>query len=146
MNKEWEKYLNLLQDGAVEVGWFPEDKYSDGTPVGGIAGVHEYGSIKMNIPPRPFMRPTVHTRENRWRDTFLKLLRQKKNVKQALQIVGDVMRGDIQEYIIKLKEPELSEDYVAQKRRQYPTNAENLLRASGHMVRSIRQKINMDLD
>lgn len=82
-NKQlWNQLINNLQDFKIEAGWFENTKYTDGTPVAGIAAVQNYGAaihqnvtdkqrkflhfigihlketteeLNIVIPPRPFM-------------------------------------------------------------------------------------------
>jgi len=133
--------VDLLATGNVEVGWFPEDRYMSGKSIGGVAGVHEFGSVKRGIPARSFMRPTANANYIAWRDTFADLLRRGKTTKQALELVGEEMRGDIIERILRMKSPKLLPATIARKREEYPTNATNLLRASGMLVRTIKAKV-----
>ena len=61
--KVWEqiKKRMLRNTGSVDVGWFQEARYDNGTPVAWIALLNEYGYItsgkyKGYHPPRPFFR------------------------------------------------------------------------------------------
>lgn len=42
-NKLWDALTFDYPEYKLEVGWFEESKYSDGTPIGGIAAVQNYG-------------------------------------------------------------------------------------------------------
>ena len=47
-------------DGMVAQVGFPSGiNYEDGTNVAYVATIQEFGAPEANIPPRPFMRPTV---------------------------------------------------------------------------------------
>lgn len=62
--KEWERIkARLMQTSPrqIDVGWFEEAKYPDGTPVAWIAMLNEYGYMTTGKysgyhPPRPFFR------------------------------------------------------------------------------------------
>ena len=44
-NKLWDALTFDYPEFKLEVGWFEESKYSDGTPIGGIAAVQNYGAV-----------------------------------------------------------------------------------------------------
>lgn len=62
--KEWDRIkARLMQTSPrqIDVGWFDEAKYPDGTPVAWIAMLNEYGFMTTGKyqgyhPPRPFFR------------------------------------------------------------------------------------------
>lgn len=62
--KKWEKMKQRLlktQPRQIDVGWFSEARYPDGTPVAWIAMLNEYGYMTSGKyqgyhPPRPFFR------------------------------------------------------------------------------------------
>lgn len=56
--------LQAAGRAEIRVGFFPTQRYTDGTPVAYVATVHEYGYGP--IPPRPFMRPTVTSKKAEW--------------------------------------------------------------------------------
>lgn len=64
--KRLNKLILTLDGQKGEVGW-DKVKYPDGTSVAMIATQNEYGNPKKNIPPRPFLRPTVNEKKNEWR-------------------------------------------------------------------------------
>ena len=113
--KELEK-LNLF------VGWLESAKYDGGTPVAGVAAVHEYGSPKMNIPPRPFMRPAIADNKSEW----LKIIEQgaraiingKSTANQVLELLGLKASGDVKVAIKNVTEPSLQAETVASKARK----------------------------
>ena len=42
--KIWNAITQKIPDYNIKVGWFENSKYSDGTPIGGIAAVQNYGA------------------------------------------------------------------------------------------------------
>ena len=113
------------QKADLKVGYFPDDKYPDGTPIAQVAVWNEYGNPgiavtpKMKgwffythgmgktdkpivIPPRPFMSDTVKFNKSKWFETFTKIINsQGKNidVRQAFNNIGSMIQGNIQERI-----------------------------------------------
>jgi hypothetical protein len=64
--KALEVALQTLGNKVGKVGWFEGAKYPDGTQVAYVATIQEYGYSPKNIPPRPFMRPTIVKYRNTW--------------------------------------------------------------------------------
>lgn len=97
--------IQRLADSSVEVGFFPESTYDDGTPVAAVAYKNEYGSKGEGVPMRPFMRQTIHEKENEWIRTTVELFQKSTDDDKAMQIVGNVMAGDIKEKIYNWTTP-----------------------------------------
>lgn len=109
-------HLDGISEGFVDkeakAGWFDSARYPDGTPVAYVATIQEYGAPEVNIPPRPFLAPTIEKRKDAW----VKLLSQ--GVKavarggysadQVLEGVGLQVAGDIQAGIASVTGPALS--------------------------------------
>ena len=51
---------NLVKEGVVRVGFFPDSRYDGNTSVAQVARYNEFGA---GVPARPFMRPAVHQRK-----------------------------------------------------------------------------------
>lgn len=110
------KGLNQLISHAdqdvAKVGFFASAKYVTGLPVAQVAQWMEKGVPSRSIPPRPFMRPTMDSKDREWSDDFGKLA--KKIVKgdismhQALDMIGLVAAGDVRKTISTLTDPPLS--------------------------------------
>lgn len=96
-----------IEDDGVNVGWFEDQTYEDGLPVAKVARWNEFGT-KQGIPQRPFMRRTMMEHEKDWIE-LLKTLVQKEidkegkkiDVDKALKQFGEVVKGDIQETILR---------------------------------------------
>lgn len=92
--KVWDALTFRYPEYKLEVGWFEESKYDDGTPIGGIAAVQNYGAvinqnvtekqrnylhyfdihirketntIHIVIPPTHFMENCVRNNKDKWR-------------------------------------------------------------------------------
>ncbi len=107
-----QEFLNQaksMQKSHVDIGFFPESKYSDGTQVAEVAIYNEHGTEskdgKRRIPPRPFLLPTYNENKKKWLEVFkkeiLKQIKENKNldVKRALGRVGATGQRDVQEKI-----------------------------------------------
>ena len=65
--KALEVALKGLGNKVGKVGWFKGAVYPDGPPVAAVAAIQEKGYAPKNIPPRPFMRPTIAAYQQTWR-------------------------------------------------------------------------------
>lgn len=55
--KAWDALKQKQSDYLIQAGWFEESKYDDGTPVGGIAAIQNYGAkIPVTDKMRGFFR------------------------------------------------------------------------------------------
>jgi len=62
--------LKELDGWEGKAGWFQSAVYANGTPAAYIASIHEFGVASKNIPPRPFMRPTIDRDAGDWAVTM----------------------------------------------------------------------------
>ena len=53
-----------FKNATLEVGFFENARYPNGTYVASVAKWQELGTI--HIPPRPFMRPTIENKQESW--------------------------------------------------------------------------------
>lgn len=111
-----QKNLDILIKGMGnvqgQVGWFPSARYEDGTQVAAVAYVQEKGSVKQNIPPRPFMSTTIAERKNIWIKQIAagsKLVAQGKlAVRAVMEGVVQMAEGDVKKKIASITSPKLS--------------------------------------
>lgn len=103
---------------GVRVGWFDTAKYPDGTPVGYVAAIQEFGVAAKNIPPRSYMRPTIRAKGNEWNSKMRQLLKRSKNANMVLEAMGAVVAGDFREAIVNINEPVLAPATLAARRRR----------------------------
>ncbi|MCA6954823.1 hypothetical protein [Pectobacterium polaris] len=101
--------LNKLQ---ARVGWMESARYADGKPVAGIAVVQEYGSEKMGIPPRSFMRSTQAEKKSDWDKTmksgFSAVMRGTRTAAQLMDAMGGLASGDVRKKITQIFTPPLA--------------------------------------
>lgn len=115
------KTLRIALSGAdnkkLTVGWLESAKYDDSTPVAGIAALHEYGSAKGGIPPRPFIRPAIENEQENWDELikkgFTAVIEGKASVEQVLNALGLKSSADIKNYIINGSHTALSPITIA---------------------------------
>ena len=96
-----------------KVGWFAKSKYDNPakTSVAYIAAQNEYGNPSLNIPARPFMRPTIENKQAEWRQLAESgaraILRGTKTVEQVFEGIGLRAAGDIRKTYFRTLEPTL---------------------------------------
>ncbi len=107
--------------------------YPDGTSVIMVGTIHEFGSDKMNIPQRSYLRSTVVEKKRDYKDMFRKLsykiIQGNTTVKKALGIIGLQVQTDVQDKITDLDSPPL----------QYREG--NPLVDTGHLRQSITYEV-----
>lgn len=126
--KMLDKRFNKVKNKKVEVGFFDTATYPDGTYVAQVALENEIGTYK--VPPRPFFTQAVQKNKKKW----LRLLKKSMMTStetDALDILGEKMRGDIVRSIIRLKEPP-NAPYTIKKKK-----SSNPLVDTGHLNKSV---------
>lgn len=151
--KLWNHLLNNLKDFKIEAGWFENTKYDDGTPVGYIAAIQNYGvriSVSQKqrnflhylgihlkdstgeiiIPPRPFMdnaRARVEGTEGHRMllREILRVFEGRQTIELAANRLGIWLQGVIQEEIRKINTPALSGATIEIRNSQYDNVSNN---------------------
>lgn len=107
---------NLRRASTVEVGWLDGATYPDGTPVALAALINEFGNAAHGQPPRPAIRNTIAAKASEWRDKFAALLKANSyDTDRALALMGEIIKGDLQEAITDYSGPPLKPSTVARK-------------------------------
>lgn len=104
--------LEALEGLSSKIGWFESAKYDEGTPVAAVAVQNEFGNPQQNIPPRPFMRPTIATNENSWKrylqESSIDVINGTKTPAVIMEEVSALAAGQIRDSISDLHAPTLS--------------------------------------
>lgn len=106
----------LSKAASLKVGFLSGATYPDGKPVALIAAIQEFGAPARNIPPRPFFRGMVNRESNRWPvmvGTQLKAANY--DATKALALVGEGIKGQLQQSIRDLTEPPLAPATIRRK-------------------------------
>lgn len=105
-NTELWNTIERMRDGSVSVGFFRDtEPYPNGTPVAQVAYYNEFGGTMRNgerREPRSFMRRTLHEKENEWKSMCADLIRKGIPAEQIMELMGNQIKGDIQETIQKI--------------------------------------------
>jgi phage gpG-like protein len=101
------RVLSDLQSSKIEVGILGEDGAKPSILL--IASVHEFGSMKVNIPERSFIRAGFDQNANKIQQKAQLLLEQvltfRLSPSNFFDVVGEYAVGLIQEYITDLQDP-----------------------------------------
>lgn len=101
--------LNMkeLDSKDLKVGWFPDAKYEDGTPVAYVASINEFGPHA-----RPFMRPTATKHITEWLEIAQRgakaIVRSDETAENVMDILGQKVQEDIKQGIVEVNAPPLS--------------------------------------
>jgi hypothetical protein len=115
------KALKDMASLAVDVGYFGDKKHpeSENYTVVGIAGVHEFGAPKANIPERPFMSTTFDERLNennaRIKKGYQEIILGKISVTAFLEGLGELNASWVRGMIDKIQFPPLRAATIARK-------------------------------
>lgn len=135
--------MKYLSSHVVKTGFFDTAKYDDGTPVAYVAAQNEFGHPAKNIPSRPFFRNAIKANEQKWESAAGQLIASviEGNLpkEQALEQLGQLMKGDIQESIIDGEFEPLKQSTLdaRQSRKRTEGVSKKPLIDSGHMMRSV---------
>ena len=114
--KALETYIGKLKSGSVSVGFMEDANYPDGTPVAMVAFDNEFGKPANHQPPRPFFRRMIAEKSPGWSLLMRNSINYTHfNIETALGLVGEQIKGDLQESINTLTEPKLAAYTIAKK-------------------------------
>lgn len=139
--KKFEAAMHVLaaklgQPRTLRVGFLQSSTYPDGTPVAMIAAIQNFGAPSRGIPPRPFMSNAVAKHSPSWPKGIATQLKANGNdVDNALEVTGEVIKGQIQQSIRDTNAPPLSPVTIARK------GFDAVLIDTGHMLNSVDKEI-----
>ena len=119
--------------GQVSVGFMAGATYPDGTPVAAVAFWNEYGA---SGPPRPFFRQMIAKESPSWAYKMGKLAKATDyNGHRVLGLMGEDIRGALQQSINEFATPALSPSTIAAKGHSKP------LIDTAHMLNSVTYEV-----
>lgn len=99
--KKYFRELKKMTDMEIQVGFQGDQKYEDGTSIAQVAAINEFGAS--DIPDRPFMRQSFENHEGELQaacDAAQRLVSSGGSAEQALQQIGVVAKGLVQDEIV----------------------------------------------
>ena len=119
---------------VAQIGFPSGQHYPDGTNVAYVAAIQEFGAPAVNIPPRPFMQPTVKAQKDEWVKIIANKLPQvasgKMSAFDVLDLVGIKASADIQTTISNIYSPPNSPATIERKGSAKPLIDTGLMYAS----------------
>lgn len=98
-----------LTSKQLKVGFLEGATYPDGTSVPMVAAANEFGNPVSGSPPRPFFRNAISENAEKWSENAEFLMKSTNgDTSMVLDMVGQVIRGDIMRSIDTLVTPALS--------------------------------------
>ncbi|WP_313449686.1 hypothetical protein [Atlantibacter hermannii] len=122
-----------LGEGKVlRVGFLENATYPDGQQVAMVAAANEFGNPANNQPPRPFFRNMIADNKDTWPDDIGRIAQATDfDGEQTLGLMGEHIKGQLQQSIRELMEPPLSPVTIEKKGFDKP------LIGTGHMLNSV---------
>jgi hypothetical protein len=99
----------ITKKATLNVGFLAGATYPTGMPVAAVAAIQEFGAPRASIPPRPYFRTMVKAESPHWGPDLGKLLKANKfDASRALALLGEQIRGELQQSIVDTNTPSLS--------------------------------------
>jgi len=138
----------VTKSAEVRAGFIKNTKHSDSDlTYPELASVHEFGAPSRNIPPRPFMRPTVADGKDIWGDQLAYLLKANDfDSETSLAAMGEIIAGQIKEHIQSVTSPPLKKATIIartkgmKKGKVSPTIAKPLI-DTGELLNSVSSEV-----
>lgn len=117
--------LKYLQGYVGRAGWFENQVYDNArrTPVARVAAIQEFGWPAKNIPPRPFMRPTIQEKQTEWQEIAYSgakaVLNGKGNIGAVMGAIAAHAAGSIRKKIAQILSPPLKPATIARRLAKY---------------------------
>ena len=121
---------------TLRVGFLENAKYPNGTPVAMIAAIQDFGAPRANIPPRPFFRNMIRTKQREWGPAVARLLKANAwDAVRALNQAGQAIAGQLRQSIQDTNFPPLQPGTIKRKGFSKP------LIDTGHMFNSVDYEV-----
>lgn len=132
--KALEDIARKMGGGSVSVGFMEGATYPNGTPVAAVAFWNEYG--KPDQPPRPFFRRMIAAESPEWGRKMAGIAKATNyDGTRTLALMGEDIRGALQQSINTLTEPALAPSTIEAKGFAKP------LIDTSHMLNSVTYKV-----
>jgi len=135
------KYLADLAEkvekaSLVRVGFLEGSTYPDGTPTALVAASDEFGDPARNQPARPYFRNMIAAKSPDWGKDLGKIMKlTQMDSEQALHVMGQRIKDQLQDSIRSLESPPLAPSTIAAKGFSKP------LIDSSHMLNTVDYEV-----
>lgn len=128
----------VASGGALKVGFLEGATYPDGTSVPMVAAVQNFGAPSRGIPPRPFFTNMVSDKSPGWGPSLGRILANNDmDVGRSLALMGEGIKGQLQQSIRDTNEPPLAQSTIDRKGFDKP------LVDTGHMLNSVGYEVDV---
>lgn len=101
---------------VLRLGFLENATYPDGTPVAHIAAINEFGRPENNQPPRPYFRQMIAAKSPGWGASMAAVMKASDfDAVKSFRLMGEGIRGQLQDSIRTFVSPELSPVTIAKK-------------------------------
>ena len=144
--KVLEKYKRKLKAlKPIRVGVPAAAGSDDGVKIAVYAAAHEFGSTKMNIPERSFLRTGIKNTQPKakllYQQHMPDYMAGEMSAKALQSMLGELAVGEVTDMIDSNIQPKLSEEYRERKEKDLGTTSLINLRYHGTMANSIIYEI-----
>lgn len=123
---------SLSKAKSVQVGFFENAKYPDGTSVAMVAAIQNYGAPKVGIPPRPFFSNMIAEKSPSWPAAIEANLKATNyDAELTLERVGQGIADQLKQSIRDTNSPPLKQATIDRKGFDKP------LIDTAHMINSV---------
>lgn len=119
---------------ALRVGFLENATYPDGRSVAMVAAANNFGTAR--IPARPFFSNMVADKSPAWGRTLANLI-EKHGVEKAMNLMGEGIKGQLQESIRETNEPPLAPATIKRKGFEKP------LIETSNMINSVDYEVDL---
>jgi hypothetical protein len=134
LKRKLEDIAKSMGGGAVSVGFMSGATYPDGTPVAAVAFWNEFG--QRSTPARPFFRRMIAKESPGWAVTMARIAKATNyDGAQVLGIMGEDIKGALQQSINDFQTPALAESTIERKGFSKP------LIDTAHMLNSVTYEV-----
>lgn len=123
-SKHLQQTIDAISAAEIKVGFFAHSQHETerGTvPTASIAAVQELGSIKRNVPARPFLNPALDEKRDENVRLMLDATKDALNggdLSSSLEKIGGKLVGDVQTKITEITAPPLKKATIAARNRR----------------------------
>ena len=107
---------SVTKPATLQVGFLEGATYPDGKSVAMVAAIQNFGAPARGIPPRPFFSNMVKDKSPEWPEALGKVLVAKSyDATAALELIGQGIKGQLQQSVVDTNSPPLSPRTIARK-------------------------------
>lgn len=148
-SKRLQQAIEAISKAEIKVGFFAHSQHETekGTvPTASIAATQELGSVKRNIPPRPFLHPALEEKRDENVRLMLDTAKDALNggdIAANLEKIGGKLVGDVQTKITEITQPPLSKRTIAARASRHSRElaSDKPLVDTGQMLRAVTYEV-----